>query len=216
MNEGDGSGHHRTDFYIEPNCCLRCGVLEAEAPEFFRMDDHGCHVVRDPLSAAETNTMVSAMWLSEVDCVRYRGTDQQLLQRLGEAGLASLADDERAARFVYKLRDHVFFRAPHLPTAADAAHSFRQHLSAEPRRLVRKAEHENVVTFAWYKHNFHSVAFVADDGLLAILAPNMSAAILGLAQTVQEWLETDLQITAIAWCTAQEARARAPGIPTPF
>lgn len=57
------------DFYVEPDCCLLCGVPEDLAPEVFQSGENHCFVKRQPCSRDEVDRTVRAMWSSEVDCI---------------------------------------------------------------------------------------------------------------------------------------------------
>jgi hypothetical protein len=57
------------DFYVEPDCCLLCGVPEDIAPEIFYTGEHHCSIIRQPCSPDEIDRTIRAMWSSEVDSI---------------------------------------------------------------------------------------------------------------------------------------------------
>lgn len=85
-----GPDRTREPFYVEPDCCLLCGVPESIAPELFETGEKHCTVKRQPVISAEVDKTIRAMWSSEVDCIRYSGTDEMVLRRLGQAGMSGM------------------------------------------------------------------------------------------------------------------------------
>jgi len=81
------------DFYVEAGCCVRCGLPWDEAPDHFAVDDKQCYVKRQPANAAEVRRMIAAMHVSEVDCVRYKGRDRQILDQIRAKSGDRLVDD---------------------------------------------------------------------------------------------------------------------------
>jgi hypothetical protein len=85
------------DFYVEDGCCTMCEVPFIEAPELFGAYDRPdrymhCYVKRQPQTAHELDHMCSAIQCAELKCIRYRGTDRLLQQRLVEAGDGDICD----------------------------------------------------------------------------------------------------------------------------
>ena len=83
------------DFYVEEGCSVICGTCEAIAPDLFSVDDEHCFVKRQPSTDRELDDMVEAMDNSCVACIRWKGRDPRLRQRLLEAGLGLQVDDLR-------------------------------------------------------------------------------------------------------------------------
>ena len=90
------------DFYVKENCCTMCDVPFVEAPGLFGVvtDDEGyeqCYVKRQPATPQELDQMIRTVGAAEFRCIRYRGQDravQQRLVRFGErAACDNLADD---------------------------------------------------------------------------------------------------------------------------
>ena len=86
------------DFYVEKDCCTLCDVPMVEAPGLFTYavdadgkPDH-CFVSRQPENASELDDMVSAIASAELQCIRYRGNDPVLLDRLVQLGESAICD----------------------------------------------------------------------------------------------------------------------------
>ena len=83
-------------FYVEADCCLRCGIPWELAPELFGRDPQDvCFVARQPGSAAETDRMLEVLLSQELECIRYEGSDPEVVTRLAARGRAQLCDDPR-------------------------------------------------------------------------------------------------------------------------
>lgn len=89
------------DFYVVDGCCTLCGVPGVMAPELFggfgpdgtvlEGVDH-CWVTRQPVSATEIDAMIATMRSQELACIRYNGSDEQVMRRLMAAGEAKQID----------------------------------------------------------------------------------------------------------------------------
>jgi hypothetical protein len=89
------------DFYVVDGCCTLCGVPGITAPELFGgfnpdgtvpPDVDHCWVKRQPRSDAELNAMVETMARQELQCIRYRGTDSRIVDRLRDIGEGDQVD----------------------------------------------------------------------------------------------------------------------------
>jgi hypothetical protein len=205
----------RDAFYIEEGCCVLCGVPEEIAPELFRTGDKHCHLLRQPCSPSEVDKTIEAMWSSEVDCIRYGGSDGSILKRIGEAGMALLADDPQVASFPPQVRDRVSFSVPGSPNGAELAASFRAHVRSVDRLRLGFSFHPQTVRLSWWRRNFHSVTFQAsrdEQTQAALLAPAFPSALQGLARVVDEWLRSARGAQHIVWHTRETSEGR----PTPI
>ena len=211
-------------FYIEPDCCLLCGVPESIAPELFRTGSESCSLLRQPAGEAEIDKTITAMWSSEVDCIRYRGSDREILRRLGEARLADLADNPAAKDFRPVERDLVLFSVPDIPPDKPLeclAASFRDYLRAQERFTVRRVGHfrKRRVSFSWYGAKFHSVTFEGSgrrDSYMAVLDPKGYYALKGLGRVVHDWLKSEARAHDIAWYNRAGLLREEAGAPNPF
>jgi hypothetical protein len=83
------------DFYVENGCCTSCAIPFSLAPKHFTFDEKTkhCFVSRQPSDANETKTMIEAVDVSELACIRYRGKDSYVLQRLTDLGQKDQCDE---------------------------------------------------------------------------------------------------------------------------
>jgi hypothetical protein len=81
------------DFYVADGCCTLCGVPHATAPELFggfepdgsvSDDVEHCWVKKQPSTSAELAAMIETMRLQELGCIRYCGSDPDILRRRRE------------------------------------------------------------------------------------------------------------------------------------
>jgi hypothetical protein len=79
MTEAD-SRNVPGDFYVEKDCCTRCGIPWHFAPELFAHDENGCWVARQPANAVEQGKMLKVIEYQELGCIQYRGRDPQILE----------------------------------------------------------------------------------------------------------------------------------------
>lgn len=99
-------------FYVLYDCCTACGVPEAMAPDHFAYDaGRNCFVKRQPESPDELEKMLRVIRRQELGCIRYRGTDKQVLRRLAEAGESRHCDAAPPRGAEPVLRNHVSFAA---------------------------------------------------------------------------------------------------------
>ncbi len=80
-------------FYVVNGECMSCGAPEMHAPKLMSHDSHGhCFFTRQPASPHETNEAIESTWASCCGALRYGGTDDGILIRLAELGLAEQCD----------------------------------------------------------------------------------------------------------------------------
>jgi hypothetical protein len=82
--------------YVDPSCCLTCGVPWTFAPSVFSEGPHSCLVKRQPSGATEFRRVLRVFRSQELDCVRYGGRDPRTLAILRRAGCADYCDASRA------------------------------------------------------------------------------------------------------------------------
>ena len=82
------------DFYVEDGCCLMCEVPLHEAPDLLSVleDKSHCFVKRQPVSHEDFDKMIDAMDASEVECIRYKGTDRAVQIRIVRINQGTLCD----------------------------------------------------------------------------------------------------------------------------
>jgi hypothetical protein len=75
---------------------MSCGAPEIHAPALMSHDSHGhCFFSRQPASPEETNHAIEIIWASCCGALRYAGTEDEILIRLAELGLAEQCDSRR-------------------------------------------------------------------------------------------------------------------------
>lgn len=200
------------DFYVEPDCCLLCGVPEDVAPEVFRTGDDHCSIVRQPCSRDDIDRTIRAMWSSEVDCVRYRGRDPAMLERLARAGMASQADHGDPFASPIHLRDQVSFEMPQgggLLDAAQVAKAFREGMRTKGNKVLPALFGRRSVWVSWYQNRFHHVGF-ADAGHGRFVARlRWTMAVQGLAWLVDDWLRAQ-SVENVRWEATGDPSSASP------
>jgi hypothetical protein len=208
------------DFYVEDGCCITCGVPHMVAPDLFGWtdDESHCFVRRQPASPEEVDSAVHALWSAEASCIRYRGTDRALLNRIAEMGEADQCDLHPGPVAV-RIRDRVTFAsgAGDGDSPLALADRFRAHLATDdrphpykvrPRRPWRPAR----AIFSWdvlpgRRGHFHSVDFTVSrrksDRFEARLTGWRPAAN-GLGLMFDKWLKTVEGATDIRWFSIDE------------
>ena len=220
-------------FYVEDGCCITCGVPHEIAPDLFAWteDESHCFVRRQPTAASDVDRMIEAMWSSEADCIRYRGTDAALLTRIAQFGAADRCDVD-SGPILAQIRNLVVFRSAlgEEDSAVGLADRFRAALEARqgpvpmrirPRRRWRPAR----VIFSWSLPfpgyaRFHSVTFAGrrEGGgrFEARLVAGWKPAANGLALRVHDWLASDEAAGDIRWFSRAELEAGGGGFHMPI
>jgi hypothetical protein len=76
------------DFFVRDGCCMSCLVPVESVPHLLTYDHNlqHCYVHRQPATEAETEQMVAALRQSEVRCIYYKGSDNQVIALLKSKG----------------------------------------------------------------------------------------------------------------------------------
>jgi hypothetical protein len=197
-------------FYVVDGCCTACNVPFVEAPGLFAYDGtNHCYVKRQPASKVELNHMLRAVWVAELQCIRYRGQDPEVLRRLGELGEPQLCDIPPPANVRPVFRNHVTFDAAS-PQAESITprelalafqeylHSLNRHwLSYEFTPIVVKGE-SAAFSYSWFQGDYHPIDFCA------ILLPDCRWLIRhsggrGVSNDVDDWLKRDARFCKVRW-----------------
>jgi ferredoxin len=196
-------------FYVLNGCCTACGVPTAIAPELFEFDstDH-CYVRRQPNSNAEMEKALHVLRAQELDCIRYRGTDEAILRRLAEAGEAHHCDHPPAGVGVV-LRNVVTFAlsdSSHVPCDASrlleefCAYVKGRYPHLEVRtKPIELQERQASFALAWFEDHFHPIAIrpVDDSDRWLILHRGN----LGLSEFLDDWLRSRGHFKDLRWYT---------------
>lgn len=204
-------------FYVEFGCCTACDVPMVEAPGLFAYDsDNHCFVKRQPESSEEVTNAISAAWCAELQCIRYRGDDPDVLRRLAELDLRELCDVEPPANIVPLIRNHVTF-VTNLDSAARLAGRFREYLTSlntdglrEFRfRAIQESDDSAAFECAWYEEDFHAirVSAVAETESRWHVWHPMAGSLgdRGASNLVHSWLSSDgFECNDIKWYTESD------------
>jgi hypothetical protein len=143
-----------------------------EAPGHFAYDaDDHCYVCRQPQTAAETTDMIGTAWMAELQCIRYRGNDPDVLRRFAEIDLRNICDVEPPQHIAPIIRNHVKLTIASPSTVAtpqQLADKFIEHLSSQNNewRQFKTAQgqtsaNSTSLEFSWYDDHFHPIVFAA-------------------------------------------------------
>jgi hypothetical protein len=102
---------NKGDFYIKDGDCISCGAPQAEAPDLIEhgKGDGHCYFKKQPQTEMELDQAVSALMVSCICALRYGGTEEKILKRLYEDGLAELCDHSPQGKYPILIRDRVVF-----------------------------------------------------------------------------------------------------------
>jgi hypothetical protein len=92
------------DFYVADGCCNACGVPESIAPDLFSYEiteneyhpgtkSYHCYFSKQPRSADEINKTIDIMAHQELDCIRYKGSDAQIIEEIKKKEQQDFLDD---------------------------------------------------------------------------------------------------------------------------
>jgi hypothetical protein len=204
-------------FYVVDGCCTACDVPFVETPGLFAYDGKNhCYVKRQPGTKAELNRMLRTVWAAELQCIRYRGEDPEVLRRFGELGEPHLCDVPPPASVQPLFRNHVTFEAASPEsesiTLRDLALAFQEYLRSLNRHWlsyeftpVVAAGPTAAFSFSWYQRNFHPIEFrsvsLPDCRWLVRVSPNEKAGSRGMSNDVDDWLKKDARFCKVRWYT---------------
>lgn len=224
-------------FYVEDGCCTACGIPESEAPDHFTYDEDGqCYVRKQPCTQQETDRMLRAMWGAELDCIRYRGRESDVFQRLGAIGKPYLCDFPPAEGIPVVLRNHVAFVSADGSSVVleEAVGDFRSFWMQEevvegfrlPVPHTMRGPHRSFLygtmwfEFAWNEREYHRVwVRHVDRGKSRILmshSPQEKIGSRGASNTLSQWLTQSGRFGQQQWYTAEEWRQGMGGSPMPW
>lgn len=218
-------------FYVEYGCCTACDVPMQEAPNHFAYDgDNHCYVCRQPQTASDTTVMIGTAWMAELHCIRYRGTDPDVLRRLAELDLREICDIQPPRHISPVIRNHVEFSVignAELATPQQLAAHFVDHLTSQNNewrhfktKPIRTSANSASLAFSWYEDHFHVIVFAADSGSNAKWhiehSPDDPGAH-GVGNVVSHWLSCcAATFTNIRWYTDSDWHSSKVGHSTRF
>jgi hypothetical protein len=213
-------------FYVVDGCCTSCGVPMAEAPSLFAYDEEfHCFVKQQPVTKPELRAMMRATWAAELQCLRYRGRDPDLLRRFAEMELANLCDESPLSPIRPVFRNHVTFDAAddnsRRLTANDLVVSFQEYLrSLDAARGPLENQYRYKFTpivhlngsasfsYSWFRENYHRVNILENDDdngrWLVHHSPEEKAGSRGVSNQLEDWLLADGRFCSFRWYSAEE------------
>src|SRR5258708_4237851 len=132
MNE-ENSPHPKNvpgPFYVVNGCCMTCMIPHVVAPtlmDFDTVEGH-CFFSRQPENEEEVYQAIQAVAFSEVQCLRYRGNDPEVLRRLAEIDSSDACDQPPPPGATVVLRNHVTFTAPFASQPWEIGEVIREHI----------------------------------------------------------------------------------------
>lgn len=162
------------DFYIEDGCCTSCGVMHIEASDLLGWEENvrlpHCFVAKQPATAEELTCMLDAMFVSDLDCLNYGGTDPDIVDRIAIIGHSGLLDLPPRLHGGSSARSYATFTAEGLPfsiRASTLANRFiRQYTSDTSRwhkreaKIVISSHKQAVIRLTWFSAVHHTVTIM--------------------------------------------------------
>ena len=219
-------------FYVEHGCCAGCGVPHDEASKLFDWEADHCFVSRQPQSDVELDRMMFAMWAADMECVRYRGTNFEIINRISEMGLLKCCDNAQDEAAIPVVRNRVHFETTSANTGITAsliAKSFKKYFTkaksffefvtligasnsegfyGKSCRITEANENAACVEFSWVQGSRHKVRIVsglAANRWVIQLSPFSDHTARGAARVIDEWLRGHLCATSIQWWVEDES-----------
>lgn len=163
-------------------------------------------MTRQPESPDELERMLRVIRGQDLGCIRYRGTDKQVLRRLAEAGEDGHCDVAPPKGAVRILRNHVSFAA--IDSAArdwrgahvleDFADDLRRRTFGYRMTPIVQDGAEAHFSISWFEDTFHRV----------VIRPTRPGAghwvvrhsfELGLSETIDDWLRASERFGDVRW-----------------
>lgn len=199
-------------FYIENGCCITCLAPHAQAPELMGFDDMEghCFVAHQPQTEEELYRTIRAAWSSEVQCLRYKGNDPDIIRRLVEIGEGDTCDLPLPTNAVPILRNHVTFESDSAIDVWEVAMSFRNYIVSENSEHVRfkivgpKRQGKVVrIDYAWYEDRYYTVNIergeLATDRWLVHHSQVWEAGSVSVSLMIDDWLRSDARFSDFRW-----------------
>jgi len=216
-------------FYVEDGCCITCGVPLEEAPGVFAWSEPGsdpalsCVVKWQPESPEDITKTLKAMISAEVDCIRYRGRNEEILRRIVEMGAAGQLDCTAPGNARRVDRDRVTFTVRDVgkASAEGLAGEFERHLEAMNQKsglqrynMSPRGSGIAEVNFSWFDGVFHAVelqALKVEPHFMAIVKTSaLHPATQGAARLVDDWLGSSDRYENLRWYSLAQWQAGGP------
>lgn len=208
-------------FYVENGCCITCMAPHVEAPILMGFDnlDRHCFVQQQPQTDEEIYRAIRAVRSAEVQCIRYRGHDPDILRRLVEIGEGDACDHPLPTSATPILRNHVTFATTFAHEAWHVATALSDYILSQnseyDRFKVTDPKHKGkVVTFAycWFEDHYYTLNVERGEPLtsrwLVHHSPVWELGSVGVSLMIDDWLRSDPRFSDVRWY-ASDAWARA-------
>ena len=91
------------DFYVENGCCTACDLPCEVAPDLFKYEGTHCYICKQPSTQEEIVRVINAMEVQDLDCIQYKGRNEEIISTLKKHNLESCISSEFQV-FVAKLK----------------------------------------------------------------------------------------------------------------
>lgn len=196
------------DFYVLAECCTACGIPVHVGPTLFAEDSTWtCFVKKQPTTTAEHAVMLRVLQAQDLDCIRYRGRDPAIVQRLHDAGVGSVAEMPLPRGRTAQQRVTVSFIATErtMPwTAREILEQFAAHESRTPRSLVATTDDEAYLTLEMMLEMMpESAVTVAARSQLGRWIVRHDASV-WFSENLHRWLSASVLVHDVRWYSADE------------
>ena len=185
-----------------------------------------CIVVKQPTSAVEVDCMLSAMFVSDIDSLRYRGSNPEIIDRIAIIGHSALLDLSPQVHGGSNARSHASFsvKGGWFPASTQIlVESITHHFTdLDPfvwskwvaKAVIISRDLAIIRLTVWPSiHHIVELRRLGKGKWLATTAPNAKhiGAWRGLSRMVEAWLQSDQRVHNVRWFAADEWAAGAPG-----
>jgi hypothetical protein len=199
------------DFYCDPSICLGCRVMDHEAPELVGWNEttRRCYVKRQPVGAQELRDMLRAASCSEVDGLRYAGSDPEVRASFARLGIGRCCDVRPDAATDTRLRTRAVVRL-HAADVASARSLLRRLRERAPRHVsgwsevIDEPDGGNIEWTGLSRARQVVRARVADGALVLTFSAEPPGGIPVLAVAIHDALRQDRCVDSIRWYASGE------------
>jgi hypothetical protein len=176
-----------------------------------------CFVKQQPQTEDEIYRAIRALASSEVQCLRYKGNDPEILRRLVEIGESDVCDLPVPATSVPLLRNYLTFETTFASQAWDVAIALRDQILSQSSEYtefkVTPPQHKGqkvVFDFSWYEDNYHTLTFASGESSTKRWLVHHSrlwkVGSVGLSLIIDDWLRSDARFSNFRWYTSDAWR----------
>jgi len=200
---------NKGDFYIRNGECITCGAPRAEAPDIVEhgMDGH-CYFKKQPQTETELDQAINAMMVSCINALRYGGTEEKILKRLYEDGMADLCDNIPEGQYPILVRDRVSFNFEGLMDEL-ANLLIAKFASMGSHVMIEKVVNNNIDHFSFVKRwtgggsgLIYDCTRKYEEGYILQISAEKGRTfdgMIGVGALLHDFLKVDSRITNIKW-----------------